>query len=170
MFVEWFSQKMVGPLFVSSFDSSTVRAGRNSTNNNGRTPSQPWHHTAHATMMTTTHSTHAGPAPARSTYKAVTTCRESARPHANSKKTKQHSSTNARHSMRSAGCAACQSTTTQSRTPQMTASTSITCSRSASIPNFSSTRQASGQVTPAATGSEATKTHPRQSAHSQDNG
>lgn len=48
---------MVGPLFVSSFDSSTVRAGRNSTNNNGRTPSQPWHHTAHATMMTTTHST-----------------------------------------------------------------------------------------------------------------
>ena len=27
MFVKWFSQKMVGPLFISSFDSSTVRAG-----------------------------------------------------------------------------------------------------------------------------------------------
>lgn len=27
MFVEWFSQKMVGPLFIFSFDSSTVRAG-----------------------------------------------------------------------------------------------------------------------------------------------
>lgn len=30
-------------------------------------PNQPWRHTAHITMMTTTHSTHAGPTPARST-------------------------------------------------------------------------------------------------------
>lgn len=27
MFVEWFSRKMVGPFFIFSFDSSTVRAG-----------------------------------------------------------------------------------------------------------------------------------------------
>lgn len=56
MFVEWFSQKMVGPLFISSFDSSTVRASGIAQIPNGRTPTN---HGAilHTTMMTTTHST-----------------------------------------------------------------------------------------------------------------
>lgn len=65
MFVEWFSQKMVGPFFISGFDSSTARAGGKH-DTNGRTPTN---HGAilHTTMMTTTHSTHAGPIPARST-------------------------------------------------------------------------------------------------------
>lgn len=35
----------VGPLFISSFDSSTAEQAE-STNTNGRTPNQPWHHTA----------------------------------------------------------------------------------------------------------------------------
>lgn len=167
MFVKWFSLKMVGPFFIFSFDNSTVRAGGKH-RHNGRTPNQPWHHTA-TTMMTTTHSTHAGPTPTRST-KAVTTCQESARPAANSKKTKPHSSTNASHSTQSAGSAECQSTIQHRRTPPMTASTSTTSTQSASIPNSNSTQQASNQATPAATGSEATKTHQHPSEHSQDNG
>ena len=36
----------VGPLFISSFDSSTAEQAE-STNTNGRTPNQPWQHTAH---------------------------------------------------------------------------------------------------------------------------
>ena len=56
MFVEWFSQKMVGPFFI--FASIAQRSEQaESINTNGRTPNQPWRHTAHATMMTTTHST-----------------------------------------------------------------------------------------------------------------
>lgn len=47
---------MVGPLFISSFDSSTARAGGKHKYQRSD-PNQPWHHTAHATMMTTTHST-----------------------------------------------------------------------------------------------------------------
>lgn len=114
--------------------------------------------------------TSAGSTPARST-KAVNQCQEErARQAANSKKTRPHSSTNARHSMQSAGCAACQSTTTQSRTPQMTASTSITSIPSRSTPNSNSTQQASSQATPAATDCAETKTRRRQSEHSQDNG
>lgn len=98
------------------------------------------------------------------------TCQESARPHANSKKTRPHSSRSAKHGTRSAGYAECQSTTRRRRTPLMIHSTSITSIPSRSIPNSSSTRQASSPATPAATGSEATKTHQHQSAHSQDNG
>lgn len=152
-----------GPFFIFSFDSSTAEQAE-SANTNGRTPTN---HGAipHTTMMTTTHSTQAGPTPARSTYKAVTTCQESARPHANSKKTKPHSSPNARHDMQSAGSAECPSTTRRRKTPLMIHSISITSTQSASIPNSNSTRQASNQATPAATGSEATKTHQHQSAH-----
>lgn len=142
----------------------------NSANTNGRTPNQPWRHTAHATMMTTTHSTSRRSDSGTKHHKAVTTCQESARPHANSKKTKPYSSTNARHGMRSAGSAECPSTTRRRKTPLMIHSISITSTQSASIPNSNSTRQASNQATPAATGSEATKTHQHQSAHSQDNG
>lgn len=39
--------EMVGPLFIFSFDSSTVRAGGTAQIPNGRTPNQPWRHTAH---------------------------------------------------------------------------------------------------------------------------
>lgn len=166
MFVEWFSQKMVGPFFISSFGSSTAeRKGRH--RYQGRIPNRPWLHDS-------LNARHKKQCPPQSRgfdshpkhHKAVTTCQEErARPAANSKKTRPHSSHNARHSMQSAGCAACQSTTTQSRTPQMTHSISITCSRSASIPNSNSTQQASNPHTPAATGSEATKTHQHQSAH-----
>lgn len=55
MFVKWFSQKMVGPFFIFSFDSSTAEQAE-SANTNGRTPTN---HGAipHTTMMTTTHST-----------------------------------------------------------------------------------------------------------------
>lgn len=141
-----------------------------SANTNGRTPNQPWRHTAHATMMTTTHSTQAGPTPARSTYKAVTTCQESARPHANSKKTRPHSSTNAKHGMRSAGSAECPSTTPPKRTRATNHTILTTSTQSANTPNSNSTQQASAQATPAVTDSEATKTHQHQSAHSQDNG
>ena len=156
--------EMVGPFFISSFDSSTARAGGKHKHQRSD-PNQPWRHTAHTTMMTTTHSTKAGPTPARSTYKAVTTCQESARPHANSKKTKPHSSPNARHDMQSAGSAECPSTTRRRKTPLMIHSISITSTQSASIPNSNSTRQASNQATPAATDSEATKTHQHPSAH-----
>ena len=150
MFVEWFSQKMVGPLFIFSFDSSTVRAGGIVQNTNGRTPTN--HGTIpHTTMMTTTHSTSRRSDSGTKHHKAVTTCQESARPAVNSKKTRPHSSTSARHSMQSAGCVVCQSTTTQSRTPQMTASTSTTSTQSRSTPNSNSTQQASNQATPAAT-------------------
>lgn len=46
----------VGPFFISSFDSSTAEQAE-STNTNGRTPKQPWQHTATTMMTTTTHST-----------------------------------------------------------------------------------------------------------------
>lgn len=161
--MKWSSQKMVWTIFHIRFDSSTVRAGGTAQIPNGRTPTN--HGTIlHTTMMTTTHSTHAGPTPAKH-HKAVTTCQESARPHANSKKTKPHSSPNARHDMQSAGSAECQSTTRRRKTPLMIHSISITSTQSASIPNSNSTRQASNQATPAATDSEATKTHQHPSAH-----
>ena len=58
---------MVWTIFHIRFDSSTVRTGGIAQIPNSRTPNQPWRHTAHTTMMTTTHSTHSGPTPARST-------------------------------------------------------------------------------------------------------
>lgn len=147
---------------------------RDSADTNGRIPYRPWLPTSLNRMLVmtkTVHPTQTLVRPQPEAPKAVNQCQEeSARPAANSKKTRPHSSTNARHSMQSVGCVVCQSTTTQSRTPQMTASTSITSIPSRSTPNCSSTRQASNQATPAATGSEATKTHQHQSAHSQDNG
>lgn len=154
---------MVWTIFHIRFDNSTAEQAEQH-DTNGRTPTN--HGTIpHTTMMTTTHSTHAGPTPARSTYKAVTTCQESARPHANSKKTKPHSSASARRGMQSAGSAECPSTTRRRKTPLMIHSISITSTQSASIPNSNSTRQASNQATPAATDSEATKTHQHPSAH-----
>ena len=163
----------VGPLFISSFGSSAVRAQgiaqipRTDTKpamasyffkSNARDDKK----TVHPTRWFDSSPKH---------HKAVTTCQEErARQAANSKKTRPHSSTNARHSMQSAGYAECQSTTTQSRTPQMTASTSTTSTQSASIPNSNSTQQASNQATPAATDCAATKTRQHQSEHSQDNG
>jgi hypothetical protein len=65
MFVKWFSQKMVWTIFHIRFDSSTAEQAEQH-DTNGRTPTN---HGAipHTTMMTTTHSTHAGPTPARST-------------------------------------------------------------------------------------------------------
>ena len=166
--MKWSSQKMVWTIFHIRFDSSTVRAGGTARYQRSD-PNQPWHHTAH------NHDDNNAFHPRRSDsgtkhHKAVTTCQESARPHANSKKTKPYSSTNARHGMRSAGSAECPSTTRRRKTPLMIHSISITSTQSASIPNSNSTRQASNQATPAATGSEATKTHQHPSAHSQDNG
>ena len=163
MFVEWFSQKMVWTIFHIRFDSSTVRAGGTARYQRSD-PNQPWHHTAH------NHDDNNAFHPRRSDsgtkhHKAVTTCQESARPHANSKKTRPHSSRSAKHGMRSAGSAECPSTTRRRRTLPMTASTSTTCSPSASTPNSNSTQQASNQATPAATDSEATKTHQHPSAH-----
>ena len=156
--------EMVGPFFISSFDSSTAEQAER---HKYPTVGPQTNHGAilHTTMMTTTHSTQAGPTPARSTYKAVTTCQESARPHANSKKTKPYSSTNARHGMRSAGCVECPSTTPPKRTRATNHTILTTSTQSANTPNSSSTQQASDQATPAATGSEATKTHQHQSAH-----
>lgn len=167
MFVEWFSRKRLDHY---SYPASIAQqqSRRNSANTNGRTPTNHGT-TPHTTMMTTTHSTHAGPTPARST-KAVTTCQESARPHANSKKTRPHSSTNAKHDMRSVGSAECQSTTPPKRTRATNHTILTTSTQSANTPNSSSTQQASAQATPAAIDSEATKTHQHQSEHSQDNG
>lgn len=154
----------VGPLFIFSFDSSTVRAGGK--HEYPTVGPQP-------TMATyrNNHDDNNAFHPRRSDsdtkhHKAVNQCQEeSARPHANSKKTKPHSSANARRSMQSAGSAECQSTIQHRRTPPMIHLISITCSRSASIPSSNSTQQASDQATPAATDSEATKTHQPQSAH-----
>ena len=164
MFVEWFSQKMVGPLFISSFDSSTVRASGIAQIPNGRTPNQPWHHTAH------NHDDNNAFHPRRSDsgtkhLQGGDTCQESARPHANSKKTRPHSSQSARQAMRSAGSAECPSTTPPKRTRATNHTTSTTSTQSANTPNSNSTQQASDQATPAATDSEATKTHQHPSAH-----
>lgn len=166
--MKWFSQKMVGPLFIFSFDSSTVRAGGTARYQRSD-PNQPWHHTAH------NHDDNNAFHPRRSDsgtkhHKAVTTCQESARPHANSKKTRPHSSRSAKHGMRSAGSAECQSTTPPKRTRATNHTILTTSTRFPNTKNFNSTQQASDQATPAATGSEATKTHQHQSAHSQDNG
>lgn len=46
MFVEWFSQKMVGPLFISSFDNSTAEQAEQHKYQRSD-PNQPWRHTAH---------------------------------------------------------------------------------------------------------------------------
>lgn len=143
---------------------------RNSTKYQRSDPSQPWRHTAHTTMMTTTHSTSRRSDSGTKHHKAVTTCQESARPHANSKKTRPHSSRSAKHGMRSAGSAECQSTTPPKRTRATNHTILTTSTRFPNTKNFNSTQQASDQATPAATGSEATKTHQHQSAHSQDNG
>ena len=159
---------MVGSLFISA-SIAQRQSRRNSANTNGRTPNQPWRHTAH------NHDDNNAFHPSRSDsgtkhHKAVTTCQESARPAANSRKTKQHSSTNAKRNMQSAGSAECQSTTQHRRTPLMIHSISITSIPYRSTPSCSSTQQASNPATPAATDSEATKTHQPQSEHSQDNG
>ena len=167
--MKWSSQKMVWTIFHIRFDSSTVRAGGTARYQRSD-PNQPWHHTAHATMMTTTHSTSRRSDSGTKHHKAVTTCQESARPHANSKKTRPHSSPNARHDMQSAGSAECQSTTPPKRTRATNHTILTTSTRFPNTKNFNSTQQASDQATPAATGSEATKTHQHQSAHSQDNG
>lgn len=168
MFVEWFSQKWLDHF---SYPASIAQrqSRRNSANTNGRTPTN--HGTIlHTTMMTTTHSTSRRSDSGTKHLQGGDTCQESARPHANSKKTKPYSSTNARHGMRSAGCVECPSTTRRQRTPPMIHSISITSIPSRSTPSCSSTQQASNPATPAATDSEATKTHQHQSAHSQDNG
>lgn len=162
--VKWFSQKMVGPFFISSFDSSTAEQAEQ--RKNQRSDPKP----TMAPYCTHNHDDNDAFHPSRSDsgtkhHKAVTTCQESARPAANSKKTKPHSSTNAKHGMRSAGSAECPSTTRRRRTPLMIHSISITSIPSRSTPSCSSTRQASNQATPAATDSEATKTHQHQSAH-----
>jgi|GEM_PF-4608928 len=136
---------------------------------NGRTPTN--HGTIpHTTMMTTTHSTSRRSDSGTKHHKAVTTCQESARPHANSKKTRPHSSRSAKHGMRSAGSAECPSTTPPKRTRATNHTILTTSTRFPNTKNSNSTQQASDQATPAATGSEATKTHQHQSAHSQDNG
>lgn len=161
--------EMVGPFFI--FASITQRQSRrNSTKYQRSDPNQPWRHTAHTTMMTTTHSTSSRSDSGTKHHKAVTTCQESARPHANSKKTRPHSSRSAKHGMRSAGSAECQSTTPPKRTRATNHTILTTSTRFPNTKNFNSTQQASDQATPAATGSEATKTHQHQSAHSQDNG
>lgn len=161
-----------GPLFISA-SVAQWQSTRDSTDTRGRIPNRPWLHDSLRMPVIRDSASHTmrwfDSSPKH--HKAVTTCQEErARPAANSKKTRPHSSHNARHSMQSAGCAACQSTTTQSRTPQMIHSISITSIPSRSTPSCSSTRQASNQATPAATDSEATKTHQHQSEHSQDNG
>lgn len=143
---------------------------RNSTKYQRSDPNQPWRHTAHTIMMTKTHSTSRRSDSGTKHHKAVTTCQESARPHANSKKTRPHSSRSAKHGMRSAGSAECQSTTPPKRTRATNHTILTTSTRFPNTKNFNSTQQASDQATPAATGSEATKTHQHQSAHSQDNG
>lgn len=165
--VKWFSLKGLGHY---SYQASVAQwqSTRDSTDTRGRIPNRPWLHDSLRMPVIRDSASHTmrwfDSSPKH--HKAVTTCQEErARPAANSKKTRPHSSHNARHSMQSAGCAACQSTTTQSRTPQMTHSISITSIPSRSTPNCSSTRQASDQATPAATDSEATKTHQRPSAH-----
>lgn len=167
--MKWSSQKMVWTIFI--FASITQRQSRrNSTKYQRSDPNQPWRHTAHTTMMTTTHSTSRRSDSGTKHHKAVTTCQESARPHANSKKTRPHSSRSAKHGMRSAGSAECQSTTPPKRTRATNHTILTTSTRFPNTKNFNSTQQASDQATPAATGSEATKTHQHQSAHSQDNG
>ena len=167
--VKWFSLK---GLDHYSYQASVAQwqSTRDSTDTRGRIPYRPWLPTSLNRMpvmikrQCTPHKRWFDSSPKH--HKAVTTCQEErARQAANSKKTRPHSSTNAKHGMRSAGCVVCQSTTTQSRTPQMIHSISITSIPSRSTPNCSSTQRASNQATPAATGSEATKTHQHQSAH-----
>ena len=138
---------------------------RNSTKYQRSDPNQPWRHTAHTTMMTKAHSTSRRSDSGTKHHKAVTTCQESARPHANSKKTRPHSSRSAKHGMRSAGSAECPSTTPPKRTRATNHTILTTSTQSANTPNSNSTQQASDQATPAATGSEATKTHQHPSAH-----
>ena len=166
MFVEWFSQKMVGPFFISSFGSSAVRAqGIAQIPEDGYLTGHGFHDSLNARDKRQCPSSTWVQLPPEAP-KAVNQCQEErARQAANSKKTRPHSSHNARHSMQSAGCVVCQSTTRRRKTPLMIHSISITSIPSRSTPNCSSTRQASSQATPAATGSEATKTHQHQSAH-----
>lgn len=152
--VKWFSLK---GLDHYSYQASVAQwqSTRDSTDTRGRIPYRPWLPTSlnrMPVMIKTVHPTQALVRLQPEAPKAVNQCQEeSARQAANSKKTRPHSSHNARHSMQSAGYAECQSTTTQSRTPLMIHSTSITCSQSASTPNSNSTRQASNRHTPAAT-------------------
>lgn len=167
--MKWSSQKMVWTIFHIRFDNSTAEQAEQH-DTNGRTPTNHGAIAAHITMMTTTHSTSRRSDSGTKHHKAVTTCQESARPHANSKKTRPHSSRSAKHGMRSAGSAECQSTTPPKRTRATNHTILTTSTQSANTPNSNSTQQASDQATPAATGSEATKTHQHQSAHSQDNG
>lgn len=167
--MKWSSQKMVLDHYSYPASIAQRQSRRNSTNTNGRTPTN---HGAipHTTMMTTTHSTSRRSDSGTKHHKAVTTCQESARPHANSKKTKPYSSTNAKHGTQSAGSAECPSTTPPKRTRATNHTILTTSTQSANTPNSNSTQQASAQATPAATDSEATVTHQHQSAHSQDNG
>lgn len=161
-----------GALLISA-SVAQWQSTRDSTDTRGRIPNRPWLHDSLRMPVIRDSASHTmrwfDSSPKH--HKAVTTCQEErARQAANSKKTRPHSSTNARHSMQSAGCVACQSIMRHRRTQAMTVSISITCSPSRSIQNYSSTRQASSQATPAATDCAATKTRQRQSEHSQDNG
>lgn len=156
-----------GPLLISA-SVAQWQSTRDSTDTRGRIPNRPWLHDSLRMPVIRDSASHTmrwfDSSPKH--HKAVIVCQEEhARPAANSKKTKQHSSHSARHSMQSAGCVVCQSTTTQSRTPQMTASTSTTSTQSRSTPNSNSTQQASNQATPAATDCAATKTRQHQSEH-----
>lgn len=161
-----------GPLFISA-SVAQWQSTRDSTDTRGRIPNRPWLHDSLRMPVIRDSASHTmrwfDSSPKH--HKAVTTCQEErARPAANSKKTRPHSSRSAKHGMRSAGSAECQSTTPPKRTRATNHTILTTSTRFPNTKNFNSTQQASDQATPAATGSEATKTHQHQSAHSQDNG
>lgn len=164
MFVEWFSQKWLDHFSYPA--SIAQRSEQAESTKYQRSDPKP----TMAPYCTYNHDDNNAFHPSRSDsgtkhHKAVTTCQESARPHANSKKTRPHSSTNARQAMRSAGSAECQSTTPPKRTRATNHTILTTSTQSANTPNSNSTQQASDQATPAATDSEATKTHQHPSAH-----
>lgn len=160
-----------GPLFISA-SVAQWQSTRDSTDTRGRIPNRPWLHDSLRMPVIRDSASHTMRRSDSGTkhHKAVTTCQESARPHANSKKTRPHSSRSAKHGMRSAGSAECQSTTPPKRTRATNHTILTTSTQSANTPNSNSTQQASDQATPAATGSEATVTRQHQSEHSQDNG
>ena len=140
---------------------------RNSTKYQRSDPSQPWHHTAH------NHDDNNAFHPRRSDSGTKHLQGGDHMPRVR-KTTRQFekdkASRSAKHGMRSAGSAECQSTTPPKRTRATNHTILTTSTRFPNTKNFNSTQQASDQATPAATGSEATKTHQHQSAHSQDNG
>ena len=144
MFVEWFSQKMVGPLFIFSFDSSTVRAGgkhKYQRSDSGTKHLQGGDHMPRVRKTTRQFE-------------------------------KDKAAFFAQCKARHAVCWLCgmpidyaaeKNTSDESYNLDHLYPVSNT-------KNSSSTQQASAQATPAVTDSEATKTHQHPSEHSQDNG